>query len=1105
MTKRSNPFQRDYHVTQDALKHFTDREEAIARFDSYLNAPASTDLRLLVFYGVGGVGKTSLQRKLQEQLRNAETKVPFARCSLDDIGDKQNAYREALLRLRLDFTNEHHIQFPRFELTWAIITRREGGAPESLAKKDPALMGLWNLAKTSIQVFSGGTTLIVEGAAAAVEGLARKYMKGKPILKKGFTKDDLERITKIVMSDDKGRLSEELIKIFCMDLAKSMPKIEDRACRGVIFIDGYEKILTGHEGGQSVQSRMREKWVSDLVRSCIYSETGILPVICGRDKIRWDEHDSGWAGDLDQHLLSGLSERDSQDFLSQCGIGPSIRNNQPPNALQKAIINCCREDVRTDSKELSCLPIYLALCADIVLNSRPENGKGLSPEIFKKIPSTEVAAELSDLFLKSLGNPNLELLVIELSLTPRFDRKTITELDRQRDHLCGKAGLNRLLTFSFVEELSDGFYKFHRVVRDILRIRMKDDDAKATHEWFANYWDSRNEKGLHWYHYWLMNPGEAITKWNSDFDGLLSHDKITEARELFFSRWNEIIADNYCRILIGDLDWAMVQYEIARGLASTAFLGLDQEQLMNSIQCCQSANTIWIEENDVVHWALTTMVQGIAFTKLPSFNFIRLVDIREEQNQTDWTEQLNKFDEDRSKAIDCFEAACMVLKKSDYPEQWGNICQQLGHVYSALGSIPFVDSFIDSYFKDAFPEEDAFPEKIQMTNLIQSIKYYEAALEVYTDSNSPNEWANIKWALGETYHKLSEIDEKDENLRKCLSHYESWFRIHINPDSSELWSSKKESIGIIYSWELATGDPKSNRRKAIDCFLAPLKCAEASEHFSSSDMYVPIEEIIRLCNEEEDLEYRDRIINEAIIYCKKANVRFSESTNKHNLISSTELIGDLKSELISGSRQESIAAAIECYESAIEISSKEGSRPIVADWPSSILKKKIGLLYAELYLEIDKPDEQANLRKAIGNLEESLEYLQDEKRSEEPFFTKEYFQEDIAEICLALGQIFARLEVGDSQENLKKSNDYFDECIRCNSQDVRLWYNSACVLARLNNRESKNDISRRLLKAFELENELIDYALTDPDFNSIKNEKWFIDIIEESKRRNSKR
>jgi hypothetical protein len=147
---RRDPSQKQESLVEvAALEYFTNREGAIEAFERYLNAPAGTDLRVLTFYGVGGIGKTTLINKLCDNLRQA--KIPHARFDMQTIRDQTQAYREALLQMRCDLESQFGIPFPRFDLCLAVILAREGGEPPPLVQINPFLQDVFKFITSIFQ------------------------------------------------------------------------------------------------------------------------------------------------------------------------------------------------------------------------------------------------------------------------------------------------------------------------------------------------------------------------------------------------------------------------------------------------------------------------------------------------------------------------------------------------------------------------------------------------------------------------------------------------------------------------------------------------------------------------------------------------------------------------------------------------------------------------------------------------------------------------------------------------------------------------------------------------------------------------------------------
>ncbi len=122
-----------------ALQYFTDRERYLRAFHQHLETPEDADMQALVFYGVGGIGKTTLVQKLCAELDQAHPPIPYARFNLDNIADQTQASREVLLRLRSDLENGFHLHFSSFDLALAVTLARDGGDAPAMVKLSPGL------------------------------------------------------------------------------------------------------------------------------------------------------------------------------------------------------------------------------------------------------------------------------------------------------------------------------------------------------------------------------------------------------------------------------------------------------------------------------------------------------------------------------------------------------------------------------------------------------------------------------------------------------------------------------------------------------------------------------------------------------------------------------------------------------------------------------------------------------------------------------------------------------------------------------------------------------------------------------------------------------
>jgi tetratricopeptide (TPR) repeat protein len=890
---RRDPSQKQESLVEvAALKYFTNREGAIEAFERYLNAPAGTDLRVLTFYGVGGIGKTTLINKLCDNLRQA--KIPHARFDLQTVRDPTQAYREALLQMRYDLESQFGISFPRFDLCLAVILAREGGEPPPLVQINPFLQDAFGFITSIFQAPR-------EGLGGLIDSSIRRIPKLEAHVRKVFNTEDVIHLRALALRDDQ-QLYEELIRRFAEDLKENLPARAGKACRGVLFLDTYEALWSGREI-HTAQARLLDEWVRHLAEYCLGS--GVLLVISGRDRLMWDEDNPDWRDWLDQHLLGGLSARDAQAFLSKCGVGPPP--DEPTTPLQQAIIECCDTE---PGPVVSCHPLYLALCAEIVLNTRQNEGVDPKPDVFRGIPSQQVTRELANRFLKSLHNRAMELWVTELSLTPRFDETAALALDNERLHHNGRAGWELLTRFSFVEALPDGFYRLHKTMAEALQEQIPPDKAETLHQWFLRHWSEREQPSLAWFHRWRLNPKEALEEWREAHESALKERRISEARALL-EWWQDIELDEGERKRLGDELWAKAHFGLGVALVKTPVVSR-ASVLLTAIEHFQSALRVYTETEFPYNWAMTQHNLGNAYSKLPT---------------GDRSENLRR-------AIACYENALRVYTETEFPYAWASTQHNLGAAYADL------------------------PTGDRSENLRRAIACYENALRVYTETEFPYAWASTQHNLGAAYSELPTGD-RSENLRKAIACYENALRVYTETEFPYDWAMTQHNLGNAYS-KLPMGDRSENLRRAIACYENALRVytetefpydwASTQHNLGNAYLFLPTGD------RSENLRRAIACYENALRVYTETEFPYAWASTQHNL-------GNAYSELPTGDRSENLRRAIACYENALRVRT-ETEFPY--EWAST--QHNLGAAYSEL----PTGDRSENLRRAIACYENAL-------------------------------------------------------------------------------------------------------------------------------------
>jgi hypothetical protein len=324
------PIQRPSEREQrpSALDVFTDREELIAAFERNLAHKKPEEHRVLVFYGDGGIGKTTLLQKLEQLHRQ---RCPQALMGRLDLAGADTTPPDLLLyRLRRLFPT---IPFPSFSLALAEYGRRFH--PEQVYGSDrkELLQGAGPYA----DVLAGG--LEVLGQLSGV-GLAVSTMKAAATAQRQLS-DWVQRRAEPWLQRSQSLSEEQLVdqlprqwaKDFRQALSSQLEQDWDDAITysgppPLIALDTYETLWHSGMGKSGRRREPRERWLVDLVSEL----PEVLWVIGGRDRLSWEKgYDQGWSEACEQHLVGQLSDEDARSFLAKRGI-------KEPAIVEKIVI-----------------------------------------------------------------------------------------------------------------------------------------------------------------------------------------------------------------------------------------------------------------------------------------------------------------------------------------------------------------------------------------------------------------------------------------------------------------------------------------------------------------------------------------------------------------------------------------------------------------------------------------------------------------------------------------------------------------------------------------------------------------------------------------------
>jgi len=433
-------------------RQFTDREEFIGVFEQTVSELPSKEYEVLVYYGVGGIGKTSLRIELCRLLEEKHWPMfPYRPmwAVLDFSTPTHRNLETALFWLRQELNRKYVVHFPSFDLANAIFWRKS--RPQMPLRQD----------LTELEVLlEDGTTFanlvsIVEEVpiVSLVPKLSKVVSKTDRLVREWWTKRDHRELYDLEEMAP-AEIADRLPMFWAADLKDYLER-EGRPA--VLFMDTYEALWETRRTEGSFFTQ--DEWVRELVSHL----PEVLWVITGREKLRWEEKDEDWRNYQHQHLVGGLADEDARRFLASCGI--------TEEALQEGIVEGSKG-----------VPLYLDLAVDTYVQVRATQQRDPSPSDFQGTPQ-----DVLDRFLHYLDRSETETLKV-LSVARFWDRELFESLIEKFNPGYPKTALPELRRFSFVQkEQISGTWTIHPLMREALEGHLDAELRERVHRYLFDY------------------------------------------------------------------------------------------------------------------------------------------------------------------------------------------------------------------------------------------------------------------------------------------------------------------------------------------------------------------------------------------------------------------------------------------------------------------------------------------------------------------------------------------------------------------------------------------------------------------------------------------
>lgn len=560
---------RDHLQFDDLRRRFTDRQQYLEIFENSLKL---TPPPVLMFYGIGGVGKTWLLRYLLSEYcspkKQSASSRAYAFLSFRS-GHTNMSVERALYQAKIMLkATGKNLMFPKFDLFWGLLWEKSNKKPiyenEELQHLPDELSWFTEILQSVLIPPIGDAVKTIN----IVKKLSQRVQKA--ITDRHVVEWYWERIGKTkksggrkdLQSLDIQELTMWLPIAFASDLADNTAKLSPSDNQIVIFIDNYEGLeeKLGRASGYDDPC-----FIESLALELLECKANVLLVIAGRDRLRWAEtqlrngswvlikvKDILWIENvtcnnvnsyesryLIQKLMGDLSVEDARDFLLKNvdGLSQPVLNDVIqytggyPLALGVVV------DLLTESSG--------SLSLDFISLKRKLDAVDAEP--FSDEWKDEVNRWLLQRLKEQLKQNNRDSLMelTHLAAVPRwFNQDLLLSLTPNLGEL---EQFQRMIGYSFVEpyEIEGVFgYRLHALIRKLLREEItglkRQEISRKSADWFVEKINESTGKGKwryrfeYLYHLWQFDTEKAVIfleQWFQELQKSEEHDLCWELLE----------------------------------------------------------------------------------------------------------------------------------------------------------------------------------------------------------------------------------------------------------------------------------------------------------------------------------------------------------------------------------------------------------------------------------------------------------------------------------------------------------------------------------------------------------------------------------------------
>lgn len=310
-----------------AASYFTDREEPRSVFWNTVDEIQMNrdDFRIITYYGFGGIGKSTLLKKIAEELREKnlrngelsvrdEATITYVLYNLETSTDMI----DILWHLRYELSkNNPDIAFPMFDTAFLRFEEVSGENRSYKSQaKEPEYSNvksfLFKAAKDYVPGVSTAGTIYEYVKMGRKALLDLPFFRNNPDEEQKELLEYLSEIGDYADSDQINELNQNLPVFFAYDLKKAALQSNTPL---IIMLDTFELLEEARKKNDKSSEFSYREWLLNTSEGLLFQIPNIVWVLAGREKIFEYSHKN-----ISEHLLGDLSEADTYLFLEKKGV-----------------------------------------------------------------------------------------------------------------------------------------------------------------------------------------------------------------------------------------------------------------------------------------------------------------------------------------------------------------------------------------------------------------------------------------------------------------------------------------------------------------------------------------------------------------------------------------------------------------------------------------------------------------------------------------------------------------------------------------------------------------------------------------------------------------